>query len=63
MGDDDSDSGDDDDDELRDAWGLLLHRTEEVEDYVRVGIWLSTSRDGGGMKYFQDVGDTDVIIV
>lgn len=63
SGDDDSDLGDDDSDDLRDAWGLLLHRTKEVEDYIRVGIWLSTSRDGGGMKYFQDVGETDVIIV
>ncbi|KAM6534246.1 hypothetical protein FALCPG4_007178 [Fusarium falciforme] len=57
------DIGSDDDDGLRDAWGLLLHPTGGVEEYVRVGIWLSTNRDGGGLKYFQKGENKEVTIV
>lgn len=55
--------GSEDDDGSRDAWGLLLHPTGDVDEYVRVGIWASSTMDGGGLEYFQKGESKQVTIV
>ncbi|KAI1136820.1 HET-domain-containing protein [Hypoxylon sp. FL0543] len=41
------------DDEERDAYGIIVHPASAPGKYIRVGVFYSTPRECGGMKYFR----------
>lgn len=47
----------------RDAWGLLLHPARETGKYLRVGVWVSTFADSGGIRYFKELDSQEVEII